>query len=128
MTEHSPVTTDDFINNRCRYIAWGSSGAPIVEGDTFLPQALAGHSDKTVHFFGTFGGATIELEGSNDPLAATDPGSASWVTLKNAIGTDLSATDNTLEVIIENPIYIRPKITGGSSVSLQVVVCARIVR
>lgn len=120
----SPNTEDAFIHNRSRYIKWLNAS----EGDTFAAIALAGHSDKTVHFFGTFGGATITLEGSSDPLAETDPASASWVTLKNAQGLDLSATSDSLEVIIENPIYIRPAISGGSGTDVSIVVCARIVR
>ncbi len=125
MPEISVNVEDDFIRNRSRYVKWLNA----TSGDTFAAMALAGHSDKTAHFFGNFDGATVELQGSNDPLVLTDPGNAEWVTLKNAQGLDLSAASNTLEIIIENPIYIRPAITGGTGLTdVSVVLCARIVK
>lgn len=122
MAQIEPTVVQDFIRNRSRIITWEN----LANGDTGEPVALAGHQDKTVHLFGTFG--TCVLQGSNDPTALTDPDNASWVTLKAASGLDISATADTLEVIVENPIYVRPSVTGGDgSTSVKVVICARIV-
>lgn len=66
-------------------------GAPVM-----LPQ----HSDRTVQFAGTFNGATVVLEGSNDGV--------NYRTLTDAAGSALSATAAALKQVTEAPLYVRP--------------------
>lgn len=70
---------------------------------------LSGHyNDKSVHVVPA-GGASIVIEGTNDP-AQGNP-----VTLNDAQGTALSAiTADRLRQVLENPLFMRPKNTAGA--------------
>lgn len=69
-------------------------------------DAVAYHdfSDRTVQAFGTFGGATIEWQGSLD-------GGTTWVVLTDPQGTALTKTAAFLEAVQEAVPLIRPKLT-----------------
>lgn len=75
--------------------------------------AIADYSDKTVQVFGTFGGATLTIQGSND-------GGTTWATLHDAQGTDLAFTAAGMELIAENPLLIRPLLSGGAGSDVDV--------
>lgn len=68
--------------------------------------AVAYHdfSDRTVQAFGTFGGATIEWQGSLD-------GGTTWVVLTDPQGTALTKTAAFLEAVQEMVPLIRPVLT-----------------
>src|SRR5512135_3180925 len=70
-------------------------------------------ADKSYGMWGLWGGATCALEGSWD---VTDPpDSNSWVALKESDNsTAASQTANGCGVILENPVWLRPKTTGGT--------------
>ena len=75
------------------------------------------HTDKTVQVTGTFNGATLTLQGSND--------GTTWADLTDQAGSDLDFTAAGLAVIAENPIWIRPAQTNGSLTDVDVfLVCA----
>jgi hypothetical protein len=77
--------------------------------------------DKSVHIFGTYGGATIVIQGSNEDGTPTAP-----VTLTDPQGNALSFTvTDRLEQILENPARIRPVTSGGTGTSLTVIICAK---
>ena len=81
-----------------------------------------GASDRCVHVYGTFGGATCILEGSNDPRVETDPGSAVWSPLTDASTTAISFTAAGIEAVNENPLYIRPRLSvagTGATITIQ---------
>lgn len=63
--------------------------------------------DKTVHATGTWGSATLTVEGSND--------NSDWVTLTDVHGTAMSYTDDFLATVAENPRYMRIATTGGGT-------------
>lgn len=66
----------------------------------------AAFSDKTAQITGTFGvGGTVIIEGSND--------GTNWGTLNDASSTPISVTDVTPVVLLENPLYVRPRVTAG---------------
>ncbi len=79
--------------------------------DTGLPLNPNGgsvsFSDKTVHVKGTFGvGGNVIIEGSND--------GSTYITLTDPLGVDLNTiTAETVVAILENPLYIRPRVTAG---------------
>lgn len=80
-----------------------------------------GRSDKSVHVVGNFGiGGTCVIQGSND--------GTNWVTLTDPQGNALSFTSTGLEMIAENPLYIRPFISAGTGVDLDVYLVAKRVR
>lgn len=69
-------------------------------------EALDRHPDKTVQLTGTFGSATVIMQGSND-------GGTTYFTLQDAQGDALSFTAAGGNVILENPALIRPSASGG---------------
>lgn len=92
-----------------------SEGVPRVlwegmaSGDTILVWAvreqhgLAG----SVQISGTFGGATVTMQVSND--------STTWFTAKDVNYNDISVTENALFEFSNSAAYIRFAISGGTS-------------
>ncbi len=66
-----------------------------------------GAADRTVQVYGNFDAGSIIIEGSNDPAKAE------WSTLHDHAGIELTLTVETIAVILENPLFIRPRFTGG---------------
>ena len=69
---------------------------------------------------GTWGAATLSLEGSND--------NATWLPLSNAAGgTAATASANKAMTIIERPLYIRPNLTvvGVGAILTVIAACRR---
>jgi hypothetical protein len=116
-------TFDDFIKNRSTYITW----ANLANGDTGEPLSFAGHADKTMQVFGTFGaGGSITFEGSNDPRVISDPNNAVWFTMNDPQTLPLVKTGAGGDLIIENPRFMRPRITGGDvTTSITAILCCK---
>jgi hypothetical protein len=95
--------------------------ANVTENDTFVAWTKDGGcaslTDKSIQFAGTFGGATLTVEGSNDET--------NFVGLNDPQGSAISATSAAIEQILENTAVIRPSISGGSSSSVTVTIVAR---
>ncbi len=73
------------------------------DGDWLDAAMLA---DKSVHVYGTFGvGGTVVIEGSNNKSTAR--------TLTDPQGNALSFTQESIEQVLENTKWIRPRVTGG---------------
>lgn len=86
----------------------------LALGDVGTPVIMGAHSDRTVHFFGTFGGGAVSLRGSNKP--APDPSvAADWFPLTDPkLNTPLeNITSASGYVIYENPLFISPVVSGG---------------
>jgi hypothetical protein len=79
-------------------IDYESSGAEWPVNEDF---------SMTVHVYGTFAGATVTLQGSNEDTPTN------WVTLNNTQFQPIVQSGNSLECILENPRYIRPVHSGG---------------
>lgn len=84
-----------------RRVTWEALAAGD-DGQAFAPLY---QRDMSVQVTGTFGGATVTLEGSND--------GTNWYTLNDPFGTALSFTAAGLEGITEHCWQYRPNITGG---------------
>lgn len=70
---------------------------------------------KTVAVTGTFGSSTVTIQGANH---ATGP----WLTLNDPSSTALTFTADRMEMILENPQFIRPIVTGtGGAVDVTVI-------
>ncbi len=75
-------------------------------------------ADKTFHVVGTFGGSVlVVLQGSND--------GTNWVTLTDPQGAVISSGTTILVAVLENPLYIRPKTSGGTSADVDVILSGR---
>lgn len=91
----------------------------IANGDTatpFLPVELD-TAIASVQVSGTFGGATLTLQQSND--------GTNWFTAKTPTGDNVSATAAGMFEVSLSGLYIRPSISGGSSSSINVILVAR---
>ena len=74
-------------------------------------------SDRSVQVTGTFAGATIVFEGSNDGV--------NYFTLSNPAGTALSFTAAGFIQVNQPAAWVRPRVTAGSGASLTVTLTAR---
>jgi hypothetical protein len=76
-------------------------------------QGLAG----SVQVTGTFGGATITLQGSND--------GTNYVTLKDSAGTAISFTAAGMAEFSTAALYLKPTSSGGTADNVTVTVILR---
>lgn len=91
-------------------VAWDT----LTEADEGVGVAIADYSDKTVQVVGSFGtGGSVAIEGSND-------GGTTWSALHDPQGTVIAITAAGMELIAENPLLIRPNITAGTTVDVDV--------
>lgn len=105
-----------------QYVQWEN----LANDDTGQPVLrFSEGADKTVQVFGTFAGATLTIEGSNDPRVVTDADNAEWFTLSDPQGLPLTFTSAKGEVILESPRYIRPSVSSGAGASLTVITNVR---
>jgi len=91
----------------------------ISTGDTINSYAIPEEFGAIgcAQITGTFGGATVVMQVSND--------NTTWFDLTDLQGAVISATANTFADFSTAAIYIRPSITGGSSDSVNVKVAFR---
>lgn len=79
---------------------------------------MPGSSDRSIQVDGTWDGATLVFEGSND--------GATWFTLTDPQGNAISKTVDSLEMIEELTRYVRPRISvngaGGASLNARLLV------
>ena len=87
-------------------ISWLALG----NAEAGLPILGVGWSDRSIAFEGTFGGATVVLEGSND--------GTNYHTLSSPDGVAISYTAATLKEVLEICAYIRPRTSGGAGTSI----------
>jgi len=70
-----------------------------------------------VQAFGTFGGATVALQGSND--------GTNWVNLNDVNGVEIALTAADGAEFTSSFIFIRPDASGGSGDSITVLLVTR---
>lgn len=92
-------------NNDGFVISWG----PMLQGDTagaiMEESNVAGFADRSVQVSGTFGGASVDIQGSNDGV--------NFSTLNDPASVALSFTTAKIKAILEATRQIMPVITGG---------------
>lgn len=86
-------------------------------GDDGAPIEVVDFADRSVQVEGTFGGASLAVEGSND--------STNYRTLTDPQGNDLLVTSAKVEMVTEVTRRLRPRVVGGSGASLTVTLLAR---
>ena len=94
-------------------ITWEGVG----NADVGAPAAMAGGSDRSVTMTGTFGSATVVLQGSND--------GTNWFTLTDPQGSAISKTSAAMEGIVELTRFIRPSSSGGTGTDVDVIVLVK---
>lgn len=96
--------------------AWVASWT-VGNADDGAPCEMIMASDKSVQVEGTFGGATVVIQGSND--------GTNWRTLSDPSNAALSFAAAGLEAIQEHTRYIRPLSSGGTGTSVTVTIFMR---
>lgn len=89
-----------------------------TEADTFDKVYVGDAADLSVQIIGTFGGATVIVQGSNDD-------GTTWATLNDLGGTAISKTAAALAGIRERVKHIRLSASGGTGQSLKAYLFAR---
>jgi hypothetical protein len=102
-----PASVLEFNRMQCRRAAW----VGLATGDDGAPIDWSAFADKSVQVFGTFGGATVTLQGSNDE----GPVPTNWTVLTDMQGNALNFTTAALEQVSENTCWVRPVVTGGAA-------------
>ncbi len=90
---------------------------PAAETDTFAAISLPQRADRTFQVWGTFGGATLSLNGSND--------SVHYSILHDAFGNDVSLSASGIAQVTESSLWVQPITQNGSGSSVTVVMTFR---
>ena len=93
--------------------SWG----PMSTGDTGIQVALTDFADRAIQISGTFGGATVTIQGSND--------GTNWNTMRDPASVAMTFTAADIKQMLEMALYVRPIVTGGAGVSITVVMAGR---
>jgi len=78
-----------------------------ASGDTGAPFACPNYLEKSVQVVGTFGGATLTIQGSNMKDTPT------YATLNDAGGSALTYTTAAIKKVREHTYWVRPVLSGG---------------
>lgn len=108
------------VRDRTKLLVW----VGMTSGDVGKAVKIGEWPDRSVQIFYTAGsGATILMEGSNDPRANPlhpDTANAVWFTLKDSGENLISTTVNLGVQKLTSTYYVRPKVTGGSTPAVNV--------
>lgn len=92
----------------------------MATGDTAAPLICPRFSDKSIHMFGTWGGGSVTLKGTNDPLIT------SYDDIYDYAGNVITQTAaKSPWIILPNVYALKPVLTGGSGVSLTIALMGR---
>jgi len=108
-----PVTSalaQSYDNVTWAAMATGDTGAPY---DLVNARAVAG----AVQIEGTFSGATVTLQASNN--------GTNWYAVKDISGSDIALTAAGLREFSTAARYLRPSAASGSGSALLVTICLR---
>jgi len=78
-------------------------------GDIGRPVSYPTYTVRSVQVVGTFGGASMLLEGSNMPTSPT------YVGLLNPWYGMINLSEAGLKAVLENTYWVRPRIMGGDA-------------
>lgn len=84
-------------------------------------------ADRSVQVEGTFGGATVTIQGSNE-FDLTDHqvlSSANFETLRDPASANLTFAAAGLKQVLETTLGIRPSVAAGAGSGLNVSMCVR---
>jgi len=100
-------------------VGWKHFWETLTEADSAEAAELNSLSGLagSVQVTGTFGGATVTLQSSND--------GTNFATMKDPAGNDISMTSAGMSEFSTAARYIRPSATGGTAQDVDVTVIAR---
>lgn len=97
------------------HVTWTLTDADPL-GDPFIAPGL---SDRSVQVFGSFGGGSVKLQGTNEISPVN------WAQLHEPSGTDISFGAAGIEAVLENTTQIRPVLQGSTGGSVTVILVSR---
>ena len=102
------------VTNKVGLDATTSTWGAMATGDNGAPVSTNGRN-LSVQVLGTFGGATVTMQGSND--------GTNWATLNDQAvpGNVCSFTSAGFKGVLQMPKYIRPVVSGGAGSGLIVI-------
>ena len=101
--------TETKLNWQERAVVWSN----ISESDSSREFGLGGMvAEISVQVIGAFSGGTIVLEGSNNGTDYSD--------LKQLDGTLATAAVPAIMALLDRPLFIRPRVGGGTGQSITV--------
>ena len=112
MTTIALTSTDRDSINGAIVLRWNAMG----NADDGAPFAVPFKASITMQASGTFGGAAVALQGSND---GTNWAPLQW---KGKTATALSLTSAGIAESVECPAFIRPVTSGGTGTSLNIAI------
>ena len=102
-------TTERTVSHTAFVATWSG----LLQGDNGDTLDCTRYVEKSVQVSGTFGGATLQIQGSND--------GSTWAVLTDAQGNDLAITTAKIEMVSEATRFIRPLVSGGDGTTSLVV-------
>jgi len=100
--------TEEHVGTQTRVHKW----IGVSETDTFTPVKSPAAAEKTVQFFGSFGGGAIALLGSID--------GTNYETMKDIENNDINPTANGIFTLRDNVVFVKPGVPAGTSVSVNI--------
>jgi hypothetical protein len=111
-----PQVTTTSEEQRTLVVQW----VGITNGDDGVAVPFGYSPERTIQVFGSFGSGTLHLEGSLEPNNPTN-----WKVLTDPQGNPISLTSDSIETVMENTMWIRPRLVGGAAGSVTVLVMSR---
>lgn len=110
MAAIKPTVTDVSIRgNESTYtVVW----TPVTEADTCVAVQMPEYADRSIQVSGTFGGASVAVQGSND--------GTNFAALRDPSSTTIAITTAGIRAVLENTYQTKPVATGGTSQSLTI--------
>lgn len=105
MATIKPTETD--VSDKQDGSAFQYVWTPVTNADTCAAIRRPAHADRSVHVSGTFNGASVAVNGSNET------GGTNAVALNDPGGTAIAITAAGAKLILENMLYYQPAATGG---------------
>jgi hypothetical protein len=91
---------------RATLVVWTPLTSTNVDGNAYETPVFV---DKSVQVLGTFGGATVTIQGAN----VFSPTASDWDTLHKVDNTNLTFTAAGIFTVLDNVVAIRPLLSGG---------------
>jgi len=110
MATIKPTVTD--VSFKGNGSAWQVQWTPVTEADTCAVVKFPEYADRSIQVAGTFGSATVVLNGSND--------GTNFAGLRDPSHTAISITSAAIQAVLENTVYTQPSISGGTGQSLTI--------
>ena len=107
------ITTIGNQDGSIKKVVWA-----FTAGDTGLPIKFSEWADRSVQMAGTWNGATVLWEGSND-------GGTTYLPLTDPQGNAMSKTADSIEAVTEVCELARPRVTTGVVTAVTISVILR---